>query len=320
MKKFKALIIGAGNIGAFFDKPKSQDVLTHAHAYKRHPRFNLVGFIDIDPKKAEKAAKIWHTNNYKTIDEAFSKENNIDIVSVCVPDELHYQIIKQLIKKPVKLIFTEKPITKSLNQAKDIINLCKDKQISLLVNYTRRFVPEIIKLKEDIQGGVYGKFICGNSYYGKGIIHNGSHLIDLIRYLISDITAVSTITKQYDFYKDDPSLSTILKINNNINIFMLNINCKFYTIFELDLFFEKARIRIIDSGNMIEKYKTLKSKTFKGYKYLSISDKVKTSLNKSIYFAVNNIYNHLEKGQYLSCNGNEAYKNLETATIIKQDK
>ena len=45
---YKAVIIGAGNIAAGFDSPKSEKVLTHAHAITLHPDFELLGFINSD--------------------------------------------------------------------------------------------------------------------------------------------------------------------------------------------------------------------------------------------------------------------------------
>ena len=51
---YKAVIIGAGNIAAGFDSPKSEKVLTHAHAILLHPDFELLGFYDRDEKSPGK--------------------------------------------------------------------------------------------------------------------------------------------------------------------------------------------------------------------------------------------------------------------------
>ena len=47
-KKFNVLVIGAGKIGALFDHPNDIKILTHAHAYKTNPNFEIVGFADSD--------------------------------------------------------------------------------------------------------------------------------------------------------------------------------------------------------------------------------------------------------------------------------
>lgn len=64
-KSYNVLIIGAGNIGAFFDMPYSKNVLTHAHAFSKVEGFNLLGFVDVDNKKAIEAANIWNAKALK---------------------------------------------------------------------------------------------------------------------------------------------------------------------------------------------------------------------------------------------------------------
>ena len=55
---YKALIVGAGKMGAFFDEPGSDNIFTHAHAYNNHPGFELSGFVDIDGKRARRASRL----------------------------------------------------------------------------------------------------------------------------------------------------------------------------------------------------------------------------------------------------------------------
>jgi len=45
VKKYSAVIVGAGNIGTGFDKPKSKNILTHANALLKNRRINLLGII-----------------------------------------------------------------------------------------------------------------------------------------------------------------------------------------------------------------------------------------------------------------------------------
>ena len=47
-KSFNVLIIGAGNIGALYDTPDMDKVLTHAHAFSIINGFKLLGFVDLD--------------------------------------------------------------------------------------------------------------------------------------------------------------------------------------------------------------------------------------------------------------------------------
>lgn len=317
-KKYNVLIIGAGNIGAFFDTPLSKDLLTHAHAFWKLKEYNLLGFIDADYDKAKEAADIWGVKAFKDTEEAF-KNNIIDIVSICVPDEFHLQIMKELLRYKIKLIFLEKPIAKTLAEGKEILSLYDGTDISVLVNYSRRFVKEFNNIKEEFIQGLYGSFICGNAYYGKGILHNGSHLIDFLIYILGDIHSSINLKSNIDFYEDDPSVTGLLRFDENATVTINNIPCDKYTIFEIDLFFERKRIRIIDSGFDIEIYHVEASERFKGYEDLKIVSKYSTELGLALENAALNIYNHLEYGETLKCTLGDAYKSMEICHNLREN-
>lgn len=317
-KQYNVLIVGAGKIGAFFDTPYSKNIFTHAHAFCKTEGFNLLGFVDVSETKGNEAASLWNVKCFSTLEEAFSK-NKIDVVSVCVPDDYHYYILKKISEFPIKLVFAEKPLAKNINQAEEIIKIYKEKNISCLVNYSRRFVAEFNILKDNILKSKYGEFICGNGYYGKGILHNGSHLIDLLRYLIGEIKDFKVINHNFDFYDDDPSVSAILNFEKGGNFVMQNMPCNNYTIFELELLFEHKRIRIIDSGFKIEEYSVIDSKVFSGYKNLFEEKEYETELNKAMLNATINIYNNLVYDEELKCTLEDGYKDMEVCERLKVD-
>lgn len=315
--KYNVLIVGAGNIGAFFDTSESEEILTHAHAFTNHGEFNLIGFFDTDIKKAQKAAELWGCKAFGNIDDCFNSES-IDIVSIATPDECHYSILKEISKLPLKIVFVEKPITKTISEAKEIIQIFKDSNIDIIVNYSRRFVPEFDKIKNDIASGNYGEYLTGTGYYGKGIIHNGSHLIDLLRYLIGEIDTIKPIDNISDFRSDDKSISAVLTFENNMPFFVQIVDCRKYTIFEVDLLFEKKRIKICNSGLKIEEYNVQKDKVFKDYKNIVKEVDTDTSLHNALYNAVENIYKHMTEGQNLKCNIEDGFKTLQTSIKIKE--
>lgn len=315
--KYSVLIIGAGNIGAFFDTPENEEILTHAHAFTRHTGFDLVGFFDIDQKKAQKAAGLWGCKAFRTIDNAFNSES-IDVVSVAVPDEYHYAVLKEISRFPIKVVFVEKPLTKTADEAKEIVQIFKDRSIDVSVNYSRRFVPEFERIKNNIEMGIYGKYLTGTGYYGKGIIHNGSHLIDLLRYLIGEIDTMKPICSISDFYSNDESVSAVLTFENNKPFFLQHVDCRKYTIFEIDVLFERKRIKIYDSGFKIGEYDIQKSKIFKGYKNIVKTVEIDTSLHNALYNAAEDIYKHLIEGQNLKCNIENGYKTLIISIKIKE--
>jgi len=316
--KYNVLIIGAGNIGAFFDTPVSDNVLTHAHAFTKHKGFNLAGFVDLDIEKAKKAVLIWGGKVFKNIEEALVKEH-IDIICIAVPDNCHYAILKSISHANIKFVFAEKPFVSNMAEAVEIVQLYKQRKIPLAVNYFRRFIPEFQKIKKDISENLYGEYMAGVGYYGKGILHNGSHLIDLLVYFIGEIKKSEYISSIFDFTKDDPSISSLLSFDNSKDFFLQCIDSRLYTIFEIELFFKKKRISIKDLGCKIEEYDIIDGKFLKGYKNIVKTKEIITSCKKSLYYSVDNIYNHLTKGEEIKCSIDNAYKVMQTCLQIREN-
>lgn len=314
---YNVLIIGAGKIGAFFDSPDADSVLTHAHAFKKHEGFKLIGFIDSEIEKAKKAASIWGGGFYANIGEVFETEK-VDLAVVAVPDEFHYRVLKELSKLPLRAVLTEKPLTKELTEAEELVRVFNERNIPVTVNYFRRFIPEIEKIKDKILSGVYGGFLVGSGYYGKGIVHNGSHVIDLLRFLVGEIREIMTVSAIADFYEDDKSVSAVLKLGSQGNFFLGCADCRNYTLLEMDLLFERKRIRISEVVSKIEEFDVQESKLFKGYHNIVKTAEYPTSFNDALYFEAENIYRNLTEGQALKCPAEDGYKTLKTAIDIRE--
>lgn len=316
---YNVLIVGAGKIGAFFDTPQSQKILTHAHAFHQHQGFNLLGFVDKNIRQAKKAALRWESKiftSYSKIGKLF-ETNRIDVICVAVPDENHFEVLEKISHFPIKIVFVEKPLAKSLTEANKILNIYRKRNIPMQVNYSRRFVPEFEKLKEKLVKGIYGKFITGTGYYGKGFIHNGSHLIDLLRWYLGEIKDFILINKSFDFSKDDPSIGAVLNIKGEAPFFLSPINCNLFTLFEMDLIFEKRRIVIKNSGRYLEEYRIRNDEDYNNYKTIVKLKKIKTSSNQALFYAADNIYQFLTKKKKLKCSMEDGYQTLKICLNIK---
>lgn len=291
-KKYRVGIIGAGNIAALFDQ-------NHARAYSLHPNFKICGFVDIDYKKAQAAAKKWGGRAYSTISE-FITQAQPQIISVCTPDDTHALVIKQLKNSGIIGGILEKPLAPNLAQAETLIRALPAKS-KFLVNYSRLFVPEFIKLKHQITAGAYGNLLTGTGYYSKGLFHNGSHLISLLLWFFGPIKSVVKLGQVLDFTKVDPSISAALTFAGGSQVVIQAVDRRYYNLFELDLLFERGRVRIVDSGFKIEIYRVVPNRKFKGYRSLTKKQAITTSLDHALEFAVANLSDWLEgKTQPLS--------------------
>lgn len=112
MNKYNAVVIGCGNIGALYDIDNDL-VLTHAKGYHLSESVNLEYIVDLDENTAIKVSdkyKCCYKMDYKDINYS-----NIDIVSICVPTEFHFTVLKYFYDiKYSNSILLEKPDRKSV--------------------------------------------------------------------------------------------------------------------------------------------------------------------------------------------------------------
>lgn len=315
---FNVLIVGAGQIGAFYDQPGDQDVLSHGHAFSKHPRFNLLGFVDQDRTKSGRAAAIWGGRPFDTLEQALAEER-VDVVCLAVPDELHFEYLKKLATSEVRLIFTEKPLTRTWPQALAVRQLFAEAtRPAVAVNYMRRFVPEFAEIRRRIGQNELGRLLGGTGYYGKGLVHNGSHLIDLLRFLLGEVGQVQFLSEEYDYYDDDPSISGQISFSGGGRAVLQAVDCRPYSVFELDLLFENKRLRILDSGFALEESDAKEDLLFPGYRRLESSPIRATSLGVAMYYAVENIYGYLTDHKALACSLEDGFRVMEVCQRLKE--
>lgn len=315
---YNVVIIGAGQIGAFYDRPGDENILSHAHAFSQHPHFRLLGFVDQDKKKTDQAVAVWGGQAFASMEEALAQEQ-VDVLCLAVPDEWHYEYLRKLAASQVRIVLAEKPLTQTWSQAIDIKNLFSANSAPAIeVNYTRRFVPEFMELSQQIQQNKLGKFLCGTGYYGKGLVHNGSHLIDLLRFLLGEINQVKFLAQEHDYYGDDPSISGQIGFANGGQVVLQVVDCRPYSVFELELFFEKKRLRILDAGFIIEELDVQEDPVFPGYRRLESVSIRTTSLGQAMYFAAENIYEYLVANRPLRCTLEDGFRVLEVCQRLRE--
>ena len=207
----------------------------------------------------------------------------------------------------------EKPIATSLEEARAMVDCCAQKGLPVLVNYSRRFVKEFQALHDRIKRGEFGAYVTGSGYYGKGIVHNGSHMIDLVRFLVGEVREAVSLGAVVDLSEDDPSVSAQLVLDHGEFFFLHAVDSRVVTVFEADMFFEKVRIKIVDSGAKIEEADVAEDVVFPGYKVFRPGRVLATSLHCALAQAVENVEGHLNHGEPLLSDMNNGYRAFEIA-------
>ncbi len=139
----KTAVVGAGNMGKH-----------HARVYTELKGSNLVAIVDTNGKAKEDAKRLG-CNFYKSCNELIENEKP-DAVSVCVPTSMHHKIASELIQAGVNVLI-EKPISSSVSEANNLVDLSKKHNVKLMVGHIERYNPAVQKLKEIIKAGQLGE-------------------------------------------------------------------------------------------------------------------------------------------------------------------
>lgn len=218
MKKLNVGLIGAGFMGK-----------AHVVAYSNLPKFFwpapavpvLKTICDIEESIASDAKERFGFEKYTTDWKEIVNDPDIDIVSVCTPNDSHAEISIAALRAG-KHVLCEKPISNSSVDAKEMAEaaeIAKENGIIAMVAYQYRRVPALVQAKKFIDEGSIGEILNVRANYlqswsadpasplswrfqkkhaGAGALGDiATHVIDISQYLAGDISEVVSSVKTY---------------------------------------------------------------------------------------------------------------------------
>jgi len=316
---YRAAVIGCGRIGSeFADDPRVRGVYTHAGAYGTCPDTELVALCDSDPEKLAKCGRRWGVGDLYTDYHELFRDQAPDIVSICTPDSTHEAIIRSALQaKGVAAILAEKPVTTDVKSAAGLLRLAREKGIVLEVNYSRRFDSCHRRVKECIARGSLGAIQAVSGYYTKGTIHNGTHLFDLLRYLIGEVARVRGTDSLHE-PGEDPTLDAYVEFGDGVTGFFHGCDARAFSIFELDIVGKKGRIRIAESGHRIEFYTIGESPYYSGYLTPVFHGRYRNCMQDLLLHAVVDVVQCLRTGKEPLCSGEDGVRALQIADSLRE--
>ncbi|MGH8472728.1 MAG: Gfo/Idh/MocA family protein, partial [Gammaproteobacteria bacterium] len=132
MQRLRAAVIGAGYLGRF-----------HAQKYAALPDVDLCAVVDLIEERALEVAapsQAQALTDYRRILDV------VDVASVVVPPESHYAVAKDCLAAGVHVL-VEKPMTRTLAEADELIALARRQGLVLQVGHLERFNPALLALR-----------------------------------------------------------------------------------------------------------------------------------------------------------------------------
>ncbi|MBD3380348.1 MAG: gfo/Idh/MocA family oxidoreductase [Candidatus Omnitrophica bacterium] len=199
MGKLRVGVIGCGHLGKFHVKIYS--------ALKTRSNIELAGVCDIVKASAKEMAKKYHTEYCTDYKQLIDK---VDAVSIVVPTHLHHKVASDFLKAG-KHVLIEKPLTKTLDEADDLIKLAKSKKLILQVGHIERFnsairaIEPLLEKPKFIECQRLGSIQKKNRIKDVGVvldlmIHDIDIILGLVNSKVKNIEAVgiSTVSDHED--------------------------------------------------------------------------------------------------------------------------
>ena len=126
-------VVGVGHLGSL-----------HTKMYSEIPGAQLVGLYDIDQSKCEAVASQYPgVRSFAALDELF---RGVDAVSIATVTSQHFDVAQRALNAGVHVLI-EKPITQTVAEADQLIELAKAKGRLIQVGHIERFNPAILALE-----------------------------------------------------------------------------------------------------------------------------------------------------------------------------
>ena len=241
-------IIGAGRIGAF-----------HARNVKQYTDAKIYAVADIVREVADKLAReIGAEKTYYSYEDLV-KDDRVDAVVVCLPNNLHYQVSVMSIEAG-KHVFCEKPLCLKSSEAEDLVRRVRKAGVKFQVGYNRRFDKSYENAKKLIEEGALGRLMLAYSNTFDPEPHKGweadeslsggiifttcSHDFDMLYWLIgSRVRRVYTESRGM-FGKDQYLMSFLSFENDVLGVISTIETCPYGHDVKTEIVGDKASIRI----------------------------------------------------------------------------
>lgn len=309
------LIIGCGNIAGSFDTHRKSGEMprTHAGAYAAHGQFSIHACVEPDDSRrtafmARWAIKEGYASTAKLL-AAYGmtgQSTPFDVVSICSPTANHNEDALQALRLSPKLIFCEKPVSYDLQQTQNLVHRCSEQGVQLAVNHNRRWDPDVMRLQGELQTGQWGAIRSVAGQYNKGVLNNGTHMIDLLQLLLGPLTLVECGAPSFDFWTSDPSVPARLVSANGVPVTLSCGHAADYSLFELQIITERGIIAMEDSGLRWRTRASAPSLQFSGYQVLDEGQFATGRYFDTMLNAVANIHRALTTGEALASTGDSA--------------
>ena len=183
----RVAVIGAGGWGE-----------QHARIFSRRPDTCLAAVVGRTKSKTEARATAYGTEGFTDIDLMLDQVHP-DLVTVCLPNESHFDVTKHLLERGVPLL-VEKPLVFSLDEADELLAIATANDVFFGINFNHRFAEPVQRALAAIRAGQIGEPVFATWRFGgeanrgesphANLIETQCHGLDMLELLVGPISSV----------------------------------------------------------------------------------------------------------------------------------
>jgi predicted dehydrogenase len=136
MNKLKVGVIGTGHLGKL-----------HTKMFKSIDNCELVGVFDSNPSQAKAVSDEYKVPAETSIENLLKK---VDAVSIAATTTAHHELAKKCFEFGIH-VFIEKPITATIKEAEELVEIAEEKNLNLQVGHIERFNPALVSMERYIK-------------------------------------------------------------------------------------------------------------------------------------------------------------------------
>lgn len=283
-------LVGCGSIGSLLDEAGPPHAArTHAGAIARSHRAQLIAVCDQDPGRAATAATAWGVDSWFHAIEEMLDSVEVDALSIATPPSVRLPVICAAIRRNIRILWCEKPLADSVEEALEIRRIVREHDIVFSVNFLRRWAPMMSDLRTIIASGRFGSVDTVVGRYGKGLANNGSHMIDVLNALFGPPSSARSLRVVPDGRASDPTHDALLTYSASSKTFpayLLGTDYRNFQVFELDITLTQGRLRVLDGGRVIEVYERANDPDFSGFSMTRLMCRLEARFDASTEIAL----------------------------------
>lgn len=316
------LLIGLGQVGMGYDLEINDRhvAFTHARAFATHPAFHLAGGVDPRGDRREAFTRHYGAPAYADMRQALH-DLNPQVVVIATPTESHADAVAQVFAHaPRTAVLMEKPLAYDAQQAAAMVRLAREHDGALSVNYLRRAAPAAHEIRQRVASGAIAGPIKGVAWYSKGLLHNGSHIVNLLEFWLGPISGFAVIGKGRDIGSSDCEPDVQIDFAAG-SVVLMAAREENYSLHEIDLIAANGRLSYRQGGSDIVWRPAVPDAQIAGYKILSgTSETIPNDTNKAQWYVADKLAAALDGSETDLCSGEQALETLNWLIRIRDAK